>query len=97
MPSTGVSGKWYVLHWYYGIGSTVHTISKLNRADVPEVKSNVFFGGGGSFQPIHLDDLRCSGSEATLLNCTHGGVGMHNCKHHEDIGIICQRLQGVQW
>ena len=62
---------------------------------MPEVQSNVFFGGGASFQPIHLDELHCSGSEATLLNCTHGGVGVHDCDHPEDIGIICQQLQGV--
>ena len=64
-------------------------------AEVPEVKSNVFFGGGGSFVPIHLDDLDCSGSEPTLLNCTHGGIGIHDCQHPEDVGIICQRSLGI--
>lgn len=61
---------------------------------MPKVKSNIFFGGGGTFQPIHLDELHCSGAEETLLNCTHGGVGVHDCEHSEDIGIICQRSQG---
>ena len=67
---------------------------KSSYEAVPEVKSGIFFGGGGTFQPIHLDDLRCSGAEATLLNCTHTGVGMHDCEHPEDVGIICQRSQG---
>ena len=58
------------------------------------VQPNVFFGGGASFQQIHLDELRCSGAEATLLNCTHSGVGVHDCEHHEDVGIICNRSQG---
>ena len=59
------------------------------------VKANVFFGGGGSFQPIHLDEIRCSGNEESLLNCTHGGVGVHNCEHLEDVGIICKPSQGI--
>ena len=63
----------------------------LVLAVLPNVVSNVFFGGGASFQPIHLDDLQCSGAEATLLNCTHSGIGVHNCDHPEDVGIICQR------
>ena len=63
-------------------------------AALTEVKFNVFFGGGVSFQPIHLDELECSGAEATLLNCTHSGIGVHNCDHPEDVGIICQRSQG---
>ena len=58
------------------------------------MQSNVFFGGGASFQQIHLDELRCSGAEATLLNCTHRGIGVHNCAHYEDVGIICKRSQG---
>ena len=55
---------------------------------------NVFFGGGGSFQPIHLDELRCTGTEATLLNCSHSGIGVSDCGHPEDVGIICQWSQG---
>ena len=62
---------------------------------VPELQSSVFFGGGGSFTPIHLDDLQCSGTEPNLLNCSHSGVGVNNCDHPEDIGIICQQSQGM--
>ena len=62
---------------------------------VPEIRSNIFFGGGGSFQPIHIDELRCQGNETTLLSCMHGGVGVHDCGHPEDVGVICQRSQGM--
>ena len=55
---------------------------------------NIFFGGGPSFQPIHLDELQCLGSEETLLNCTHSGISVHDCDHPEDVGIICQRSLG---
>lgn len=63
-------------------------------AALATVQPIVFFGGGASFQQIHLDELHCSGAEATLLNCTHSGVGVHDCKHYEDVGIICKRSQG---
>ena len=64
------------------------------RSALPEVIANVFFGGGASFQFIHLDGLRCIGTEPNLLNCTHNGIGVHNCEHSEDVGIICARSQG---
>ncbi len=46
-----------------------------------------FFGQGQV--PIHLDDLMCEGDERTLLECIHNGVGLHNCGHAEDAGVVC--------
>ena len=66
----------------------------ISFSALPGVVSNTFFGGG-NFTPIHLDELRCSGMEDSLLNCNHGGVGTHNCEHPEDVGIICMRSQGI--
>ena len=57
--------------------------------------TNISFGGGKLLQPIHLDDVQCIGTEPNLLNCTHRGVGSHNCDHGKDIGIICERSQGT--
>ena len=57
--------------------------------------TNIFFGGGDTNQPIHLDDLQCTGTETSLFNCTHSGIGMHNCEHDEDIGIICRPSQCI--
>ncbi|CAI8055640.1 Deleted in malignant brain tumors 1 protein [Geodia barretti] len=45
------------------------------------------FGPGRG--PIHLDDLGCNGSEVSLLECPHIGVGNHNCRHLEDAGVDC--------
>lgn len=39
--------------------------------------------------PIHLDDLICVGTEATLLDCPHPGVGIENCGHSEDASAVC--------
>ncbi|XP_074147422.1 HHIP-like protein 1 [Sminthopsis crassicaudata] len=46
------------------------------------------FGEGRSL-PILLDDVRCTGQERNLLECSHAGVGKHNCDHKEDAGVIC--------
>ena len=48
---------------------------------------SAYFGQGTG--PIWLDDLGCSGSELTLLQCSHIGIGSHNCGHHEDVGVKC--------
>ena len=46
---------------------------------------------GSSGVPIFLDDLRCSGTEDSLLDCASTPVATHNCGHHEDAGLYCQR------
>ncbi|KAG8000470.1 Scavenger receptor class A member 5 [Nibea albiflora] len=38
---------------------------------------------------IWLDDLRCTGTESDIMNCTHAGVGVNNCQHSEDVGVQC--------
>ena len=47
-----------------------------------------FFGRGTG--PIFLDDLSCSGHEASLFDCPHRGIGSHNCGHGEDAGAVCR-------
>ena len=40
--------------------------------------------------PIVLDDLICTGDEISLLDCYHIGINNHNCRHFEDIVVICR-------
>ena len=43
--------------------------------------------------PIFLDQLDCSGSEESLLDCPSGRpVGLHQCDHTMDVGIRCQGM-----
>ncbi|KAI2647474.1 Deleted in malignant brain tumors 1 protein [Labeo rohita] len=49
-------------------------------------QSATFGQGSGS---IWLDDVKCSGSEGTLTQCSHRGLGTHDCNHREDADVVC--------
>ena len=46
-----------------------------------------YYGSGtGS---IWLDNLQCQGNEGSLFICPGNGIGVHNCHHNQDVGVIC--------
>ena len=49
--------------------------------------SNAYFGRGSG--GIFLDNVRCRGTESSLLNCANNGIGVHNCDHSADAGVTC--------
>lgn len=38
---------------------------------------------------MFLDSLACLGSENSIVNCRHDGIGNHNCAHNEDASVVC--------
>ena len=50
--------------------------------------SSAAFGQG--IGDILLDELRCTGDESRLVDCPHNGIGIHNCRHSEDAGLVCK-------
>ncbi|XP_019859517.1 PREDICTED: muscle, skeletal receptor tyrosine-protein kinase-like [Amphimedon queenslandica] len=53
-----------------------------------------FFGAGNG--SILLDDVVCSGSEDTILQCRHSSFGSHNCVHDEDVGVHCSESVTIE-
>ena len=56
----------------------------VNRTYSDTSQHNFGEGRGKSW----LGGLQCTGSEANLLQCPHGGVGS-GCAHSQDVGVVC--------
>ncbi|KAM6966207.1 uncharacterized protein LKV04_018700 isoform 3-T3 [Tautogolabrus adspersus] len=65
---------------------------QLNCGRALSAPKEAFFGEGTGH--ILLDEVDCSGNEASLIECLAREMGKHDCKHSEDAGVICSvRLQ----
>ena len=61
---------------------------QLNYSGAIAARSFSFFGRGSG--PIYYDNVGCTSREKRLADCSHRGIGVHDCSHSEDAGVLCR-------
>ena len=74
----------------WGITDANVVCRQLGYTGATSSPARAFFGQGSG--PIHYDNVACTGSETRLAYCFHLGIGIHNCGHSEDAGVVCAML-----
>ena len=46
-----------------------------------------YFGQGSGL--ILLDNVQCTGTEVSIFSCYHNSIGLNDCGHNEDAGVVC--------
>uniref|UniRef100_A0A8D0C8G5 Neurotrypsin n=1 Tax=Scleropages formosus TaxID=113540 RepID=A0A8D0C8G5_SCLFO len=64
---------------------------ELGYTGPAKARTMAYFGEGQG--PIHVDNVKCTGSERSLADCIKQPLGTHNCRHSEDAGVICDYAQ----
>ena len=69
---------------------TVYIMQHFNLSPKGAIpRFNSFYGRATG--PIWFDYIRCTGSENSILNCTHNGIDSlsSTCTHGRDAGVEC--------
>ena len=82
------SGVWNVIKHKHIIYSPKLYFS-LNTKIIKGAEAFRFSYFGAGTGPIFLDNVQCTGSEASLLECPSNPIGNENCNHNTDAGVRC--------
>uniref|UniRef100_A0A8C1KT47 Soluble scavenger receptor cysteine-rich domain-containing protein SSC5D n=1 Tax=Cyprinus carpio TaxID=7962 RepID=A0A8C1KT47_CYPCA len=82
------NGEWgTVCDDYWGVANTAVVCRELGCDETSNTMRAVHFGPGSG--KIWMDNVRCSGSESSIFDCSKTKMGDHNCRHSEDVGVVC--------
>ena len=85
---------WYNSQWNtvcddsWSLNDATVVCRQLGYRGAVTAHRRAYFGQGSG--NILLDDLLCTGREASLLECRHNGINVHNCGHYEDASVTCE-------
>ena len=83
-----INGNWgTVCDDYWDIKDAHVVCRQLGFPGAFSAPTSAYFGAGSG--QILLDNVNCSGSERSIVNCKHRGWGVENCGHSEDASVIC--------
>ncbi|XP_029427741.1 HHIP-like protein 1 [Rhinatrema bivittatum] len=92
-----INGQWgTVCNDHFDRHAAAVVCRQLGYPSVLKVAKRAEFGEGVGLR-ILLDDVKCKGSEGTLLECQRSMIGQHDCTHQEDVGVVCGREEEDDW
>ena len=74
----------------FGINEANVVCRQLGYPRAIQYHYRAYYGQGSG--PIWFDNLQCTGTETSIFDCSHNDIGMHNCGHDEDVGVLCQGI-----
>ncbi|XP_022096110.1 deleted in malignant brain tumors 1 protein-like [Acanthaster planci] len=87
--------------FFQGEWGTVCSVLNMPEASVvcrqlgfPYASGVQSFGHGEG--TLVIDDLNCNGDEASILECYHNVLGLTNCNHVRDVGVICSDVLSTE-
>ncbi|XP_032297004.1 deleted in malignant brain tumors 1 protein-like isoform X2 [Coturnix japonica] len=89
------SGQWgTVCDDSWNLRSAKVVCRQLGCGTAISAPGKAHFGRGSDV--IWLDDVECSGTEASLSQCRLNNWGNHNCNHEEDAAVVCSGTNPFQ-
>ena len=83
-----LNGEWgTVCDDNWDINDATVACQQLGHLRAVSALGGSYFGEGSD--PIWYDNVDCVGNETNIAQCSHSGIGLHNCNHSQDAGVIC--------
>ena len=88
------TGQWgTVCHDQWDLNDAKVVCQQLGYSRAVSAPKSATFGKGTG--PIHFDNVQCNGDEAHIAVCSHRGIGISNCDHNEDAGVVCEGTPAI--
>ena len=83
------SGEWgTVCDNNWDINDATVVCQQLGHLRAVSALGGAYFSDGSG--PIWYDNVDCVGNETNITQCSHSGIGVHNCNHSQDAGVVCR-------